>query len=101
MENSVKNNEREKFDQSRCSHCVLVHIQLRNALRNSGGRESYKKPPSNTCISNHKRNTCNGQKPNTSFRCVSEDCFIKKNSKKDTLDFKNWSTENPELVHTY
>ena len=61
----------------------------------------HKKPLSNSHNSNNKQNERNGRKPNTCFRCGSEDRFIANCPKQDTLDKKaHWNTENPK-IHAY
>ena len=83
LDKSVRNNERSIFSQSRCSHC--------------GGSHRYKKPQFNPRNSNNNHNERNGRKPNTCFRCVSEDHFILNCKKPETSDKKvHWNIENPK-----
>ena len=93
MENLVKNNEGEFFSQSRWSHCGCSH-PTEKFFKQQKKEKGYKKPPFNPHNSNNNRNECNGRKPNTCFRCGSEDYFIKIFPKPDTSDNKvHWNTE--------
>ena len=68
LDNSVRNNERETFSQSRYSHCGGSHPTEKLFLKNQKYK-GYKKPPFNLRNSNNKCDEYNCQKPNTCFRC--------------------------------
>ena len=58
--------------------------------------KGYKKPTFNPHNSNNKHNENNSWKPNTCFRCGSEDYFIVNCPKPDTLDNEvHWNMEKP------
>ena len=75
LENSVGNNERVNFSQSRCSHCGGSH-STEKCFKQQQKEKSYKKLPFNPRNSNNNVNEHNSQKPNTCLICGSEDHFI-------------------------
>ena len=100
LENSVGNNEGENFDQSSYSHCGGSH-PTDKFFKQQQKYKGYKKPPFNIRYSNNGHNERNGRKPNTCFRCGSEDGYITNFPKLDTLDDKvHLNTEKPKTcVH--
>ena len=93
---SVRNNEREAFSQTRCSHFGGSH-PTETLFHNHKKEKGYKKPPFNSRNSNNKQNQLNYHKPNTCFRCGSEDNFIANCPRRVTWDKKvQWNTENPK-----
>ena len=87
LEYSVRNNERENVSQSRCSHCGVSHTTYKWFM-NKRTEKGYNKPFNLRNSNNNKRNEHNGRKPNTCFRCGSDDRFITNCPKLDTSDKK-------------
>ena len=88
LDNSVRNNKRECFSQSRCNHCGGSKPTKKYFMQQRK-EKGYKKPPFNSCKYNNYRNEHNGWKPNKCFRCGSEDYFFENCSKLDTSDKKS------------
>ena len=87
---------RENFSRSRRSYCGGSH-PTETFFYKQRKEKIYNKPPFNPRNSNNKRNEFNGRKPNTCFRCVSQDHFIANIPKPDTSDKKvHWNMENPK-----
>ena len=100
LENSVRNNERDIFDQSRCSHCECSH-PTKKCFKKQQKEKGYEKPPFIPRNYNNNHNERNSQKPNTCFRCRLEDNFIADRPNPDNLDNKvHWNTENHK-THAY
>ena len=83
----ARNKERAFFSQSRCSHCVGSNLNDK-CFKQQVKKCIYKKPSFNPCHSNNKRDERNDRKPNTCFRCESEDNSIIDSPKLDTSDKK-------------
>ena len=92
--NLVRNNERENFSQSKCSHCECSN-PTEKIFKKQRNYKVHKISPFNSQNSNNKRNERNSQKPNTCFICGLEDHFIAKFPKPDTLEKKlHWNRGN-------
>ena len=95
LKNSVINNERVFF-LNQAALSVEVHTQPKKCLKNRK-ENGYNKPPFYPRNPNNKHNEHNGWKPNTCFRCRSEDHFIANFLKPDTSNKKvHWNTEKPK-----
>ena len=98
MDYTERNNEREKFSQSRCSNCGGSH-PTDKCFKPQQNLNIYEKPPYNPRNSNIKRNKHNGQKLNTCVRYGSEDNFTANCPKLDTSDKKiHWNMEKPKQI---
>ena len=79
-----------------CSHCGGLYPTDKH-FKQQRNEKGYKKTPFNPQNFNNNSNECNDRKPNTCFRCGSEDHFIANCPKPDTLNKKfHWNTENPK-----
>ena len=88
--------QRDIFFQSRCIHCGGSQ-PTRKFFKKQRKDKSHKKSPSNPRNYNIKSTEHNGRKPNTCFRCRSEDHFITNVPKLETPDKKvYWNTEKPK-----
>ena len=98
MDNSVRNNERANFAQSRCSHYGVSYSPDKCFKKQQNGK-GYKKPSFIPHNSNNKCNEHNGRKPNTCFIYGLEDHFITNFPELDNFDNKvHWNMKNLKLV---
>ena len=80
LDNSVSKNEEKCFSQYRCSYCGGLY-PTEKYFKQQRKEKGYKKPPFTSRNTNNKYNERNCRKPNTCFRCGSEDSFIANCSK--------------------